>query len=84
MPAQMKDEKTYFKLRDKGDSEGTAARIANAASASSTSKVDRKGGKSGPYGDWNKEDLVRRAKKLGIKSRSTMSKADLLRASGGR
>jgi hypothetical protein len=45
--AQLKDEKTYRKLRGKGESKEKAARIANAAAASSPSKVARKGGKSG-------------------------------------
>ena len=78
--AQIKDEKTYRKLRDKGESKGKAARIANAAAGSSTSKVARKGGKSGSYDDWSKQDLVQRAKEIGIKGRSTMSKAELIKA----
>jgi general stress protein YciG len=78
--AQIKDEKTYQKLRDKGESKGKAARIANAAAGSSTSKVGRKGGKSGSYDDWSKQHLVQRAKEIGIKGRSTMSKAELIKA----
>ena len=78
--AQIKDEKTYRKLRDKGESKGKAARIANAAAGSSISKVGRKGGKSRSYDDWSKQDLVRRAKEIGIKGRSTMSKAQLVNA----
>ena len=78
--AQIKDEQTYQKLRDKGESKEKAARIANAAAGSSTSKVGRKGGKSGSYDDWSKQDLVRRAKEIGIKGRSTMSKAELIKA----
>ena len=78
--AQIKDEKTYRKLRDKGESKGKAARIANAAAGSSISKVGRKGGKSRSYDDWSKQDLVRRAREIGIKGRSTMSKAQLVNA----
>jgi hypothetical protein len=78
--AQIKDEKTYQKLRDKGESKEKAARIANAAAGSSKSKVSRKGGKSGSYADWSKQDLVQRAKEIGIKGRSTMSKAELVKA----
>jgi hypothetical protein len=77
---QIKDEKTYRKLRDKGESKEKAARIANAAAGSSISKVGRKGGQSGSYGDWSKQDLIRRAREIGIKGRSTMSKADLVKA----
>jgi hypothetical protein len=78
--AQIKDEKTYQKLRDRGESKNKAARIANAAAASSPGKVGRKGGKSGTYDDWSKEDLVRRAREIGIKGRSRMTKAQLIKA----
>jgi len=78
--AQIKNEKTYRKLRDRGESKEKSARIANAAAASSPSKVGRKGGKSGSYDDWSKTDLLRRAKEIGIKGRSTMSKAELIKA----
>jgi general stress protein YciG len=78
--AQIKDEKTYRKLRDEGESKGKSARIANAAAGSSRSQVGRKGGKSGSYEDWSKQDLVQRAREIGIKGRSTMSKAALIKA----
>jgi len=78
--AQIKDEKTYQKLRDQGESKNKAARIANAAASSSRSEVGRKGGKSGSYGDWSKQDLLRRAREIGIRGRSTMSKARLVKA----
>ena len=78
--APIKDEKTYRELRKKGESKGKAARIANAAAASSKSAVGRKGGKSRSYDDWSKEDLVKRAKEVGIKGRSTMKKAELVKA----
>ena len=78
--AQIKDEKTYRKLRKKGESKEKAARIANAAAGSSKSAVGRRGGKSRSYDDWSKEDLVKRAKEIGIKGRSTMKKAELVKA----
>jgi hypothetical protein len=78
--AQIKDEKTYQKLRDRGESKNKAARIANAAAGSSRSKVGRKGGTSGSYDDWSKKDLVEKARKVGIKGRSTMSKSELIKA----
>jgi hypothetical protein len=78
--AQIKDEKTYKKLRDNGASKNKAARIANAAAGSSRSKVGRKGGKSGSYDDWSKKDLVAKAKDVGIKGRSSMSKPELITA----
>jgi hypothetical protein len=78
--AQIKDEKTYRKLREHGESKEKSARIANAAAASSRSAVGRKGGKSGSYHDWSKPDLVKRAREIGIKGRSTMTKAELIKA----
>jgi hypothetical protein len=76
---QIKDEKTYQKLRSEGESKEKSARIANAAAGSSRSKVGRKGGKSGSYDDWSKQDLVKRAREIGIKGRSTMTKTELIK-----
>ena len=78
--AQIKDEKTYRKLRDKGESKEKSARIANASAGSSKSSVGRKGGESPSYDDWSKQDLIKRAREIGVKGRSTMSKADLVKA----
>ncbi len=78
--AQIKDEKTYRKLREHGESKEKSARIANAAANTSISQVGRKGGKSGSYDDWTKQDLVRRAKEIGIKGRSKMTRAQLIDA----
>jgi hypothetical protein len=78
--SQIKDEKTYRKLRESGESKEKSARIANASAANSKSSVGRKGGKSPSYEDWSKQDLVKRAREIGIKGRSTMSKADLVKA----
>jgi len=75
---QIKDEKTYQALRREGNSEEKSARIANAAAGSSRKQVGRKGGKSPSYSDWSKEDLVKRARELGIKGRSSMTKAQLI------
>lgn len=75
--AQIKDEKTYQKLRDEGESINKSARIANAAAASSRGKIGRKGGKSGSYDDLTRQDLIQRAREIGIKGRSTMTKAEL-------
>jgi hypothetical protein len=77
---QIKDEKTYRKLRKSGNSKEKAARIANAAAGSSRSKVGSKGGKSKAYQDWSKTDLLKRAKEIGIKGRSAMSKSKLISA----
>jgi hypothetical protein len=78
--AQVKDEKTYRALRREGNSEEKSARIANAAAGSSRKKVGSRGGTSGSYDDWSKKDLVERARELGIPGRSSMSKAELIKA----
>jgi thiamine pyrophosphate-dependent acetolactate synthase large subunit-like protein len=78
--AQIKDEKQYQALRREGNSEEKSARIANASAGSSRHKVSRKGGKSPSYADWSKQDLVQRARELGVKGRSTMTKAQLINA----
>ena len=76
----VKDPEQYEALRDKGESKEKAARIANASANSSRSSTGRKGGRSGSYEDWNKEDLEQRASELGIEGRSKMSKSELIDA----
>lgn len=78
--AQIKDEKTYQKLRDRGESKEKSARIANASAGSSRKQVGKRGGKSPSYQDWSKDDLVKRAREIGIKGRSTMTKSELIKA----
>jgi hypothetical protein len=78
--AQIKDEKTYQALRREGNSEEKSARIANAAAGSSRKSVGKRGGKSGSYDDWSKQDLLKRARELGISGRSSMTKAQLIDA----
>jgi hypothetical protein len=78
--AQIKDEKTYRKLRESGNTKEKSARIANAAAGSSRRKVAANGGRSPAYQDWTKANLVKRAREIGIKGRSTMSKAQLIAA----
>jgi hypothetical protein len=78
--AQIKDGKTYRALRREGNSEEKSARIANAAAGSSRRSVASRGGQSGSYQDWTKKDLLARAREIGIKGRSSMSKAELISA----
>ncbi len=78
--AQIKDEKTYQELRKHGESKEKSARIANASAATSRKKVAAKGGKSPSYTDMSKQDLLRRAREIGIKGRSSMSKNQLIDA----
>ena len=85
MPARkpgpsVKDPEMYEALRDDGASKEKAARISNAAANTSRRAVGAKGGRSGDYEDWTKHDLVERARELEIEGRSSMSKAELIRA----
>lgn len=56
------------------------ARIANAAAASSRSDVGARGGHSPAYEQWTVTELRRRAAEIGIRGRSAMNKAELVRA----
>ena len=78
--AQIKNEKQYQKLREQGESKEKSARIANASAGRGRRKVAAKGGKSGSYQDWSKTDLVKKAREIGIKGRSSMSKDQLIKA----
>lgn len=71
---QIKDDKQYEELRDKGMSKNKAARIAN------TKNSGKKGGKAGKYEERSKDDLYEEAKKVGIEGRSKMSKKELINA----
>jgi hypothetical protein len=74
----VKDDKTYQALRDDGASKEKAARIANAkAGGGSPSK---KGGKAASYEDQTKEQLLKRAREIGIDGRSKMDKGELVDA----
>jgi hypothetical protein len=72
----VKDPKQYEALRKQGESKEKAARIANTSRRSAA----KKGGRSGSYDDWSKEDLVKRAREIGIEGRSKMSKGQLVKA----
>ncbi|MCP9949516.1 MULTISPECIES: DUF7218 family protein [Actinomadura] len=78
--AQIKDEKKYQKLREKGESKEKAARIANASAGQGSKKVGRKGGKNPSYDEWTKDELMKRAREIGIEGRSSMNKSELVKA----
>ena len=72
----VKDPEQYEALRDQGASKEKAARIAN----TDRETAAKKGGQSGAYEDWSKDDLERRAAEIGIEGRSKMSKDELVDA----
>lgn len=78
--SSIKDEEQYKALRREGESKEKAARIANASAASSRSTTARKGGKAGSYDDMTKDQLLERAREIGIDGRSKMSKGELVSA----
>ena len=74
----IKDDRLYEELREEGESKEKAARIANAKAGGED--VSRKGGESGSYDDWTKDELENRAAEIGIEGRSEMSKDELVEA----
>lgn len=76
----VKDKRVYEKLRDEGISKEKSARIANAAASSSRKSVGRKGGKASDYDDMTKDQLMKKAREVGIQGRSSMSKSQLVSA----
>ncbi len=73
--SSVKDDREYEALRREGASKEKAARIANAGPSAS-----KKGGKSGKYEDWSKDELQKKAKEVGVEGRSKMKKGDLVNA----
>lgn len=74
----VKDAELYEKLRDEGNSKEKSARIANSAAAQSRSALGRRGGTKPAYEDWTKDELQNRAKEIGIRGRSSMTKKNSL------
>lgn len=72
---QIKDDEKYEALRREGASKEKAARIANAGKSAS-----RRGGKAEAYDDWTKEELLDKAREIGLKDYSDMNKSELINA----
>jgi hypothetical protein len=72
----VKDDKQYERLRKQGESKEKAARIANTG----RSTAGRRGGRRRSYEDWSKDDLLQRAREIGIEGRSNMNKGELIDA----
>ena len=75
----LKNPRMYEELRDDGASKEKAARISNAAARDGKKAVARRGGQSGSYEDWTVADLRARAKELGHRGYSALTKAQLIR-----
>lgn len=73
---QIKDDKQYEALRDKGMSKQKAARIAN----TNRTAAGKRGGKASKYEEQSKQQLYNKAKEVGISNRSKMSKSELIDA----
>lgn len=76
---QIKDDAQYETLRKQGTGKEKAARIANTPRR----VAGKRGGQSDRYEDWSADNLYRRAKEIGIKGRSQMNKAELIKALRG-
>ena len=76
----VKDPEQYEALRDEGMSKEKAARIANASANEGRSTVGRRGGAAEDYDDRTKDELLERAREVGIEGRSKMTKPELIDA----
>lgn len=76
----VKDDEQYEALRDEGMSKEKAARIANASADEGRSTVGRRGGRGEAYEDRTKDELLDRAREIGIEGRSKMNKDELIDA----
>ena len=70
----IKNDEQYEELREQGYSKEKAARIAN------DDKSGKKGGKAEKYEDRTKEELLEKAREVGIEGRSKMDKDELVKA----
>lgn len=71
---RIKNQEQYEALREQGASKEKAARIAN------TPNAGKKGGKASQYEDRTKEELVEKAREIGIEGYSKMNKDQLINA----
>jgi hypothetical protein len=75
----VKDKALYKRLRNLGVSVKESTRVANKARPPGK-KASQRGGAATSYANWKVPELRRRAKKAGIKGRSTMNKKQLIKA----
>jgi hypothetical protein len=72
----IKDNEQYEALRKEGVSKEMAARIANTP----RKEAAKKGGEAPPYEEWTVDELMERAREIGIEDRAGMAKDQLIRA----
>ncbi len=76
----IKDKALYKRLRKLGVSTKESARVASRSAKTSGKKTSQSRGAAHSLADLKVPELRRRAKKAGIKGRSTMKKKQLVRA----
>ena len=76
----VKNKALYKRLRNLGVSAKESARVANTSAKTPSKKASARGGAATSYANWKVPQLRRRAKKVGIKGRSTMNKKQLIKA----
>jgi Rho termination factor, N-terminal domain len=70
----------YKRLRNLGVSAKESARVAKASVKTPSKKASARGGAASSYDNLKVAELQRKAKKAGIKGRSTMNKKQLVKA----
>jgi hypothetical protein len=76
----VKNKALYKRLRNLGVSAKESLRVANASARTSRKKASQRGAAVSSYDNLKVPELQRRAKKAGIKGRSTMNKKQLVKA----
>ena len=76
----IKDSEQYEALRDEGMSKEKAARISNQSASEGRSEVGQRGGRNEDYDERTKDELLDRAREIGIEGRSKMTKRELVDA----
>jgi hypothetical protein len=76
----VKNKALYKRLRNLGVSVKESTRVANSSAKASRKKASQRSGATSSFANLKVPELRRRAKKAGIKSRSTMNKKQLIKA----
>ena len=76
----VKNKGLYKRLRNLGVSAKESARVANSSAKSSRKGTSKRSGTVSAFDNLKVPELRRRAKRAGIKGRSTMNKKQLIRA----